>query len=188
MKELIELLDRCLARDRSRYVDRARARLGRLRVAETTFSAEGVVHEAWIRLCGKIRAGSVRPTPTPEAIESLFAMTCEEVIVDVYRRQHARKRSALRRDHRDLALHDLVDARAVRPDEQAAAEDRCRWLLSLLGRGRTGAALRQVLILKHEGRSNREIASQLGLRDVKSVERKLQRIRAILRPSLDEHE
>ena len=183
----VDTLDRFAERDRSRYVAMARARLSRLGIEETVLSAEGAVQEAWIRLCRRMNDGRTPPI-NPQDFDRIFTGLLLQAIVDTRREQDARKRSAPPRDHRDPALLELVDRQAVPPEDHVAAEDHVQWLLSLLGGGRAEAPLRQVLTLRLEGRSNREIAAQLGLKDVKSVERKVQKIRSILGPFLGPHE
>ena len=79
----------------------------------------------------------------------------------------------------------MVDPLAVRPDAHIAAEDEYERLLNLLDR--QDIALRTIAIQKAQGFSNEEIALELRV-SISTVKRKLQEIRAILWPHVEENE
>ncbi|MBB3208137.1 DNA-directed RNA polymerase specialized sigma24 family protein [Rhodopirellula rubra] len=83
------------------------------------------------------------------------------------------KRSALRRDHRELHTLELASS-TLPPDEVMLLNEQVTVLLDCL---RT-PLLRRVAILKMDGFTNEEVAKEVNVA-VRSVERKLQLIREI---------
>jgi DNA-directed RNA polymerase specialized sigma24 family protein len=80
---------------------------------------------------------------------------------------------------------DVVDPLGPRPDVRAIAEDEYERLLTLLNREDT--KLQAIAIRKAQGFSNEEIAVELDM-SISTVKRKLQEIRAILGPQVQEDE
>jgi len=181
----LEAVGRFAERDRSKYIALARRRLRHLAVKEATFTPEGAVQGACLRLCQRIKSGEDPPVTTSEDWDDRLIRIVKRVTWEAARRQRAQKRSAPNRNHNEPALLEVPDTRARRPDEYVGAALHVEWLLALLDQKEDG--LRSIVIMKLGGFTNQQIAGKLNFA-VKTIEWKLRRIRSILRRHLQENE
>jgi len=178
----LEMLQAFAGRNRARYVAIARRRLRKLGVEEAVLSSEGAVDEALIRICRRIKGRRVPPITSEEIYDKILSANLKQVILDGRRRQNARKRKSPRREEFDLTRHDQGDPRARQADELFIAKEDLQGLLAALGEGAKGDLLRHIFLKRMDGYSNEDIAAELGLKDVRGVERRFQQVRSILGP------
>jgi RNA polymerase sigma factor (sigma-70 family) len=170
------------------YIQRARVWIGLLGIDEVQFSGEDAFQAALTDLCRRIRKGSIEPIRTLEQFRKSFAPRLRECLVDERRRQGARKRGG------DLVVNllsvvmdesfDLADAHIRPPNQHLEAQDQAKWLLSLLDR--EDESLRAILVLRVEGKTNADIATDLHM-SVATVERIFAKIRSIWAPHIAEN-
>jgi DNA-directed RNA polymerase specialized sigma24 family protein len=170
----LETLARFYELTRTRHIRMAGRWVRRFRINEGCLSAEGAVHNVWLKLLARIQQDRTPPSQNLEEFEKTFTPMLWTVILDARRRQNARKRASGDVQSLDSAW-DLVDLHAVRPDDGVIAEEQ----LHLLDGG--NANLREVAIMKIEGFSTVSIATQLHV-SASTVERMLREIRSILKP------
>ena len=167
----------------ARLVTKAELWLTRFRLDTIELSAEAAVHAAWLALLERSQRNGIHAIRSAADFERIFTLLLRHVILDERRRQNARKR-ARRVSALDPAL-EVVDSQSVRPDEHVIGQHQVEWLLSLLNRA--GPSLREIAVLKMQGFSNGEIASEQAV-SINTIERKLREIRSILGPYADHRE
>jgi RNA polymerase sigma factor (sigma-70 family) len=156
---------RLLERYFRRLVGLARARLqGQPALADHD---EDIALSAFKSLCLGAERGRFPRLDDRDDLWRLLALLTVRKAIDLLRRQ---------RPEQALTPADLEGLLSREPQPELAVEvaEECRRLLERLGDGE----LRAVALWKVEGHSNEEIASRLGC-VVRSVERKLQRIRIL---------
>jgi ECF sigma factor len=173
---LIRLVD-FAQQSQARFVNLAGLWMSRFQVDTIELSSEGAVNNAWSVLLERLRGGGLQPIHTLAEFVKVFTLLLRHVIVDERRRQNALKR-ARGRCILDSGL-DGVASHDIRPDEYVIGDQQAEWLLAILER--QDASLREIAILKVQGCSNAEIASQRGV-SISTIERMLRESRSILGP------
>lgn len=118
-------------------------------------------------------------------MDKIFTPILRQYLVDLARREHARKRPRMGNRVGGDEFLIIADARRSQaPQTEKAVIDKLyiEGLLVILDRH--DASLRMVMVLKWKGYSNEEIGAELQ-RSEKTIERRLQKIRSILKPHVD---
>ncbi len=155
----------------ARMVRVALSKFGRHRAR--TGDAEDVALSVFDRFCRDVHAGAFPWVTDRHSLWPVLVSITARRAARLSRDEMRQKRSVLRRDHRHVQSLDLV-SRTLPADESLLLEEQAEILLNCL----QTPLLRQVATLKMEGRTNEEVAKELGIA-LRSVERKLHVIRQI---------
>lgn len=181
----VEAVARFAVPGRGDFLRLARRQLGRYGVEEAALAPEGAVQEASLRLCRRLRSGDDPPVATQEEWDERMFRSISRVAGKMGRWCRAKKRHAPPRNHDEAALLQAADRHAPRPGQDLEEQEYVAWLLDRLAEAKGGEVLRQVLMMRIAGQTNEQIARELALVDVRSVERKFERIRSLLDPYLE---
>lgn len=186
-----EAIGRFVERFGGRYIAIADGRIRRLGLNAAIFSGEDAVGAAAAALLKALSDGRLMgPFLAVEDVRGPFESQLRNRIAGQRRSQRAGKRG----DSRErVPISGLADTRGswqppdarMPPADQALVVDEAVHRLRASGR-RDGPRLARALLLRLGGASHRDIADELGLEDVASVERLFCRIRAILGPWLEQ--
>ncbi len=175
-----------------RYFDRLTALARRRLTARTRRAAdeEDVALSALDSFFRGVSAGRFPRLADRDDLWQVLVLLTERKAIDRVRRETAAKRGggAVRGDSVFARPDDSIRGGAEQvaesgpsPEFAALFADECGWLLRRLG----DADLQQVALLKLEGHTNEEIAARIG-RTVRSVQRKLDTIRAVWDQTFDQ--
>jgi DNA-directed RNA polymerase specialized sigma24 family protein len=144
------------------------------------FDGEDVALSAFDSFFRAVADGRFAQLTDRNELWALLAEIASRKLVEHVRQEHAQKRNVDRVESGGTGLNCRPD---WRPDPKSAAlmADECRRLLDLLGE----EVLCEVALLKVEGFTDKEVAAKLGC-GVRTVERKLERIRRIWRKEIVE--
>lgn len=184
-----EVVGRFVERFGGRYIAIADGRIRRLGLNATIFSGEDAVGAAAAALLTALIDGRLKgPFLAIEDVRGPFESQLRDRIAGQRRSQRAGKRGDSRNRVPISGLSDTPgswqppDARMPPADQSLVVEEAVHRLRA--SSRRDGDRLACALLLRLDGASHRDIADELGLEDVASVERLFHRIRAILGPWL----